>query len=68
MDYALVLLLIRCILFVKVLFNFTFRSTILFESTLNEIKQLRYTHRKKVFTMRETGFISLFESYVSNTC
>lgn len=68
MDYALVLLLIRCILFVKVLFNFTFRSTILFESTPNEIKQLRYTHRKKVFTMRETGFISLFESYVSNTC
>lgn len=68
MDYALVLLLIRCILFVKVLFNFTFRSTILFESTLNEIKQLRYTHRKKVFTMRETGFISSFESYVSNTC
>lgn len=68
MDCALVLLLIRCILFVKVLFNFTFRSTILFKSTPNEIKQLRYTHRKKVFTMRETGFISSFESYVSNTC
>lgn len=68
MDYALILILIRCILFVKVLFNFTFRSMILFKSIPNEIKQLRYTHRKKVFTLHETGFISSFESYVSNTC
>lgn len=66
MDYALTLSLICHILPVLALFNFAFRSTVLFKNIPNEIKQLPVERR--CLQMRETGFISSFADYVSYTC